>query len=213
MGKFCIIAGAMELEKSIFLPKSSILVIAADGGLRRLEAQGIAPDLIVGDFDSLGRVPEGTNIIRHPVEKDDTDMMLAVKMGLARGCDRFLLYGGLGGRLDHTLANLQTLAYLAHHGASGWLLGGGIVVTALRNGTLRFPASCAGTVSVFCNGSEARGVTLRGLYYPLRDAVLTSTFPLGVSNRFTGVPASVTVEDGTLLVLWEEEAETLVERL
>ena len=80
------------------------LVIAADGGLRHLEAQGLTADLIVGDFDSLGRVPEGDNILRHPVEKDDTDMLLAVRTGLDRGYRIFVLYGGLGGRLDATNA-------------------------------------------------------------------------------------------------------------
>ena len=75
----------------------------------------------VGDFDSLGQVPEGENIVRHPVMKDDTDMMLAVKLGLERGYTRFHIYGGMGGRTDHTIANIQTLAYIAGRGASAFL--------------------------------------------------------------------------------------------
>lgn len=213
MEKICYLFGAMDPENVFFASKNNQLIIAADGGLRHLEARGIAPDYIVGDFDSLGRVPAGDNIIRHPVEKDDTDMMLAIKTGLSLGCRTFVLYGGLGGRIDHAYANYQALCYLAERGASGWLLGGGNAVTALRNGTLRFPASCSGTVSVFCTGSTAQGVTLEGLYYPLHEAVLTSAFPLGVSNQFTGVPASVTVGDGTLLVMWQEDAKSVVERL
>ena len=129
------------------------------------------------------------------------------------GCRTFVLYGGLGGRIDHAYANYQALCYLAERGASGWLLGGGNAVTALRNGTLRFPASWSGTVSVFCTSSTAQGVTLEGLYYPLREATLTSAFPLGVSNQFTGLPAVVTVRDGTLLVMWQEAAQSVVERL
>jgi len=201
MEKICCIIGAME-PGELVLPDGA-LVIAADGGLAHLERRGVRADLIIGDFDSLGRVPEGPNVIRHPVEKDDTDMMLAVRTGLARGCRRFLLYGGLGGRLDHAYANLQTLTWLAEHDAQGWLLGDGLAATAIRNGRLEFGAGQSGTVSVFCPNGEARGVDLTGLHYPLKDAVLTSGFPLGVSNQFTGQPAAVSVREGTLLVMWE----------
>lgn len=209
MERICCIVGAME-PGAVILPAGA-LVIAADGGLAHLERRGIAPDLIVGDFDSLGRVPEGPNVIRRPVEKDDTDMLLAVKAGLERGCRRFLLYGGLGGRLDHAYANLQTLAWLAERGCRGWLLGGGMAAAVIQNGCLSFSPGRRGTVSVFCPGGTARGVDLRGLYYPLEDAVLTSGFPLGVSNRFTGDPASVSVREGQLLVLWEQAEGTLPE--
>lgn len=206
------IVAAMEPGPLPPVPENT-LVIAADRGLVHLEKRGVVPHLIVGDFDSLGRIPQGEHIIRHPVEKDDTDMMLAVKTGLEQGCRRFLLYGGLGGRLDHTYSNLQTLVYLARHGASGWLLGQGMAVTALRNGRLDFAPSRSGSLSVFCPDGEARGVTLTGLYYPLHDAVLTSAFPLGVSNQFTGQAASVSVEDGTLLLMWEQPEGTLPEQV
>lgn len=206
------IVAAMEPGPLPPVPENT-LVIAADRGLVHLEKRGVVPHLIVGDFDSLGRIPQGEHIIRHPVEKDDTDMMLAVKTGLEQGCRRFLLYGGLGGRLDHTYSNLQTLVYLARHGASGWLLGQGMAVTALRNGRLDFAPGRDGSLSVFCPDGEARGVTLTGLYYPLHDAVLTSAFPLGVSNQFTGQAASVSVEDGTLLLMWEQPEGTLPEQV
>ena len=112
MGQICCIIGACGPGEILVPDRERTLVIAADGGLRYLEEQAITPDLVVGDFDSLGRVPEGGNILRHPVEKDDTDTMLAVKLGLAQGCDTFLLYGCTGGRPDHTYANYQTLGYL-----------------------------------------------------------------------------------------------------
>ena len=206
MERVCCIIGAMEPGKLI-LPEGA-LVVAADGGLTHLERRGIIPDLIVGDFDSLGRIPEGPGVIRHPVEKDDTDMMLAVKTGLDRGYRQFMLYGGLGGRLDHAYANLQTLTWLADRGARGWLLGGGMAATVIRNGRLDFPPGRRGTISVFCPNGEARGVYLTGLYYPLEDAVLTSGFPLGVSNQFTGEAASVSVRSGSLLIMWEQAEDT-----
>ncbi len=178
------------------------LVIAADAGYLHLAAQGIKPDLVVGDFDSLGFVPQGEAIVRHPARKDDTDTLLAIKLGLERGYRRFHLYGCLGGRLDHTVANLQALGYLCAHGARGFLIGDRETATLMRNTSLRFRDSARGTLSVFAHGGEARDVTLDGLSYPLDRAVLTPDFPLGVSNEFTGVPATVQVGDGALLVVW-----------
>ena len=184
---------AAPIEKDDF-------VIAADGGLMHTERLGIVPNEILGDFDSLGRIPAGANVF--PVEKDDTDAMLAVRRGLSLGYRKFVLYGSLDGpRLDHTVANFQTLQYLADHGAAGYLVGKEYLVTVVKNGSLSFPAGLSGTISVFCMGADAVGVTLEGLYYPLDRGTLTAGFPLGVSNHFTGDPARITVEKGSLLVL------------
>lgn len=180
------------------------LCIAADGGLRQLEQLGREPDVILGDFDSLGYVPQKATVF--PVEKDDTDAMLAARRGLELGCRRFVFYGALEGpRLDHTVANFQTLQFLADRGAKGYLVGETTVVTLVKNGTLTFPAVKEGIVSVFCMGSDAHGVTIRGLQYGLEGGSLTAGFPLGVSNHFVGAPASVTVEQGSLLVLYPIE--------
>lgn len=201
--KTCVIFCAAECN-GLALPLSGEeLVIAADGGLAHTEKLGIVPDVILGDFDSLGYTPEGANVF--PVEKDDTDAMLAVRRGLAEGCDLFFLYGSLDGpRLDHTVANFQTLQFLADHGARGYLVGNDTVVTVVKNDTLRFSQDAKGTVSVFCLGPDAKGVTLRGLYYPLENGTLTPGFPLGVSNHFTGAPAEISVQNGSLLVIWEK---------
>ena len=200
----CCIFGAFPDDSPVNLPENALL-IAADGGFRTLERLGRQPDLTVGDFDSLGYVPEGP-VLRHPVEKDDTDTMLAVREGLRRGCDTFLLYGGIGGRLDHTVANLQTLAFIRENGAHGFLCGGGYAVTLIREEALTLPAVMSGTLSVFACGGDACGVTLQGLYYPLTEGTLTPAFPIGVSNSFTGAPVRVSVRKGSLLVMWELSA-------
>ena len=180
------------------------LVIAADKGLVYTQQLGLQPDLVLGDFDSLGYVPAGAQV--HPVEKDDTDAMLAVRHGLGLGYREFLLYGSLDGpRLDHTIANFQTLQYLCDRDAFGYLVGNSYIVTAVKNGKLHFPAGLDGTVSVFCLGADARGVDIEGLYYPLKDGVLTAGFPLGVSNHFTGREAWISVREGSLLVLWDRK--------
>ena len=179
-------------------------VIAADGGLRHTEKLGLTPDAVLGDFDSLGFCPEGANVF--PVEKDDTDAMLAVRLGLERGCEEFLLYGSLDGpRLDHTVANFQTLQFLADHGAAGYLIGNTTMVTVVKNGKITFPAGLSGTISVFCMGPDAVGVTEKGLFYGLENGTLSSGFPLGVSNHFTGEAAEISVKNGSLLVLWERK--------
>ena len=176
------------------------LVIAADGGLKHTQGLGIRPDVILGDFDSLGFVPEGAEVF--PVEKDDTDAMLAIRHGLERGYCRFVIYGGMdGGRLDHTLANYQALQFLADRGAEGYLVGDHYLATVVRSGRISFPAQAKGIVSVFCLGADAEGVTLEGLKYPLAGGRLTCGFPLGVSNEYTASEASITVKDGILLIV------------
>ena len=209
MNKRCYIAGAGEFyEKE--LPGQEDYVIAADGGYAALTSRGITPDLVVGDFDSLSpdlfdAVSNHPNVIRSPAEKDETDMMLAVEQGLESGCKTFIINGGLGGRLDQTIANIQILAYIAQKGARGVLLGPDTCVTSVKNGEVRLnPGKTErGTVSVFCAGDKAEGVTLRGLKYPLENAVITSVYPIGVSNEFLGIPATISVKTGTLIVIWD----------
>lgn len=211
MEPVCYVVGSMAPGPMCFSRPG--LIIAADGGYAHLKAQGAAPDITVGDFDSLGYVPSG-NVIHHPAEKADTDTMLALRLGLKRGYNTFVIYGCLGGRLDHAYANLQALAFLAQSGARGYLLGSaGEVITVVQDGAIQFPSACRGIVSVFCFGGTAEGVYERGLKYTLTDAVLTSGYPLGVSNEFTGEPARVVVRDGELLVMWNEDAKALIERL
>ena len=202
--KECVIFCAAECDGLARPIGQDAFVIAADGGLRHTQSLNITPNAVLGDFDSLGFFPEGANVF--PVEKDDTDAMLAVRLGLRRSCDEFLLYGSLDGpRLDHTVANFQTLQYLADHGAVGYLIGNTTMVTVVKNGKITFPAGCSGTVSVFCMGKDAEGVTETGLFYGIEDGVFTSGFPLGVSNHFTGKKAEISVKNGSLLVLWEKQ--------
>ncbi len=197
----CFIFGAGDFWGLEAVPRPGDLVIAADGGWETCRRLGITPDLLLGDFDSLGAVPDFAHIRRVPVEKDDTDMMLAVKEGLAAGRRTFHLYGGMGGaRTDHTVANLQTLLYLARRGARGFLYGHGEIYTAVCDGSYTWAAREEGILSVFCLGPDAQGVTISGGQYPLEDAVLTAEFPLGVSNHFIGHPITVSVEQGSLLM-------------
>lgn len=203
--KECVIFCAAGFDGLAAPLKETDYIIAADGGLRHTQRLGIAPQAIIGDFDSLHYIPTGAEVF--PVEKDDTDSMLAVKLGLSKGYDRYIIYGGLDGvRLDHTVANYQALQYLADRDARGILVGIDFCATVIKDGALRFPAGKQGDISVFCMGSDARGVDIEGLYYTLRDGTLSCGFPLGVSNHFTDSPARVSVKQGSLLILWRRAA-------
>ena len=203
MGK-CLIFCAGGFARPVAAIEKDDYILAADGGLAHVEALGLQPNGIIGDFDSLGYVPQNAQVF--PVEKDDTDSMLAVRKGLELGYKEFILYGALDGpRLDHTIANLQTLLFLEDHGAKGTLVGLKYLITTVRDGILRLPRADSGIVSVFCLGETARGVTIRGLKYGLENGCLDSGFPLGVSNHFVGKEAFVEVRQGTLVVMYDVE--------
>ena len=204
MGK-CIIFCAGECPAMLAQPEENDRVLAADGGLRHARKLGVTPHEILGDFDSLGYVPANATV--HPVEKDDTDAMLAARRGLALGFREFWFYGSLDGpRLDHTVANFQMLRFLADREAFGYLIGQEQLATVIRNGSVRFPAEAEGVISVFCAGDKAEGVTLRGLKYPMANGILSGSFPLGVSNHFAGDRAEISVGNGSLLIIWDREA-------
>jgi thiamine pyrophosphokinase len=210
MEKRCVIAGAGEH----FYPPdihSGDLVIAADGGFSYLEKTGVRPDAVIGDFDSLTDPPAGINIVRLPAVKDDTDTAAAIKYGFCRGYKSFHIYGGTGGRLDHTLANAQCLAYIADRGGRGFLYGDGFILTCMKKGgKMAFPIGQSGAVSVFAHTNTAT-VSLSGFLYPLDNAVLSNSFPLGVSNEFTGGEAKITVADGSVLVYFPYDSRNNIE--
>lgn len=204
--RICYVVGAGENFGLGFQPATRDLVIAADAGLCYLENQGIRADLVIGDFDTLKCVPEHPNTIALSAEKDDTDTFSAVCEGIRGGYTSFHIYCGTGGRIDHTMANLQVLAYLSANNMRGFLFGNGTVITAITNGSLCFGKIPCGYVSVFSISEKAEGVTLCGLKYELNNATLTNTFPIGVSNEFIGGESSISVSSGTLLIVFPEEA-------
>ena len=201
----CFIFGAGPFYGLPVPPAPHDFLLAADGGYRHCLAAGLTPHLLLGDFDSLGTPPESCTVQTFPVEKDDTDSMLALKEGLSRGYRTFHLYGGTGGRLDHTLANLQGLGYLAERGAQGFLYDEHFVFTAVKDGSFTLPAREEGIFSVFCLSADAHGVSIRGGQYPLENADLSAFFPLGVSNHFVGTAVEISVRQGCLLIGWELE--------
>ena len=202
----CYIIGAGENYGLDFTPTPYDFVIAADAGIRYLEQSGITANLVIGDFDSLEYVPKHPNTKALNAEKDDTDMLAAVREGIKAGYSVFHIYCGMGGRIDHTIANIQILAYLSQNNMQGFLFGKDSVITAITNRELALESVSSGYISFFSYTEKSEGVYLRGLKYELDNAVLTNTFPLGVSNEFIGKESSISVDNGILLIVLPRKA-------
>ncbi|MCR4599901.1 MAG: thiamine diphosphokinase [Acetatifactor sp.] len=207
----CILIGAGDLTVGQIPRSNEDFVIVVDGGLGYCEFLGIEPDLILGDFDSVTdgerqalesietQCPE--KVIRLKPEKDDTDMLYAIKYALERGYREFRVYAATGGRFDHTLANIQCLLYLKNHDAVGYLMDGNGMILALQNESVAFRENMEGYVSLFSLGKKAEGVTIKGLKYELENATITNDFPIGISNEFIGKKAEISVENGELVCM------------
>ncbi|MBR6915409.1 MAG: thiamine diphosphokinase [Clostridia bacterium] len=179
-------------------------VIGCDRGCLYAERQGIRPDLCVGDFDSYGGpLPDGAPVVRLPQEKDDTDTMYAMRYAVENGFDRADITCAFGGRLDHTLANLETAVFGAKAGLIVTLSGNGERAAAFgpSAGVVRIPRREGYSLSVFAGCGEARGVTIKGTKYEIENGALSASFPLGASNEWARDEASVSVSEGTLLVI------------
>ena len=205
--KRCVIVGGADIGDYARVKqylREDDAVVFCDSGLKHMEALGVKPALIVGDFDSHCNPHLDVETIVLPCEKDDTDTVFAVKTMVQRGYDVFLLIGVIGARLDHTLANLQSLAFLLRHRARGYLYDQNFVYTAIENETLTLAREVDwGIVSLFSMGDCAEHITLDGLQYPLTDGTIDCGFPLGVSNHIVAPTARITVGRGPLLVGWE----------
>ena len=194
---------------------SGDFVLCADGGLEFAREEKIVPDIIIGDFDScsLSTVVESTEndpaysnteINSEIPEKDDTDTLMCVKYGLEKGYTKFVIIGGLGGRFDHTIANIQTLSYILDNGGSGWILDGSNKVTMINdNSELVLYPEDSSYFSLYSYSEKCTGVSVINAKYPLEGAVLTQSFPIGTSNEFknTDEPTTIKVKNGKLLII------------
>jgi thiamine pyrophosphokinase len=195
-------------------------IICADGGYALCLANGLRPDAVIGDFDSLSaeqayeiEVADIEKIV-HPREKDDTDLMLCIKYGLEKGFGQFLIVGGIGGDFGHTMANLQALSYLADFGCEAeiatdrerLLMVDGGAMSVRKDAKPAMPVSFDGQpgtrFSVLSWSERSLGVYINNAKYTLTDATLTQNHPIGVGNEFINEkPVTVSVKSGRLLII------------
>ncbi len=205
--KCYIFAGSPDTKCTDMIFDDDRYVICADGGYALAKKLRIQPDVIIGDFDTYTKkLPESCEIIRYPIEKDDTDTMLAVKLALERGYKYIVICGGIGGRIDHTIANIQTLRYILKHEASGELAGDGNHIIMQQGPSVRVYSRMKGYYfSVFSYTNECTGVNLTGFKYPLKNGVIKNNFPIGVSNVVTGKSGVVSLDKGILLITYSKD--------
>lgn len=209
--KTCVLICAGNFSIEHITVEEDDFCIAVDGGYAYCKQLGIKPDLIVGDMDSL---PENLQkemqknsgekpgkVICLCQEKDDTDTLAALRIGMEKGYRNYRLYGALGGRIDHTIANIQCLSYLKNNGAEGIILEEGLAITVIKEEKVSFGNREKGYLSLFSLGERAEGVTITGMKYPLNQALVTNDYPIGISNEFIGEDSMVEVRKGMLLAV------------
>jgi thiamine pyrophosphokinase len=185
------------------------LIITADGGTRHCIALGITPHVVIGDFDSLSNEDiqklekSGTQLVRYPSIKDETDLELALQYALSREVEEMIIYGGLGDRMDMSIANLLLMTLHEYKNVRIRFLDGNQEITLVRGGSkFNINGQPDDTVSLIPIGGSASGVTTKGLEYPLENGNLDSGSPRGVSNVMLTDQASVSVEYGMLLCIF-----------
>ncbi len=211
-----IVSGGRLGEQSFFQEKIArmehCLIICCDGGARHLQYLGIKPDIIIGDMDSIDPASlasystSGINIIKYPATKDFTDTELALDYALSLKPEKIFIWGALGGRIDHTLANVFLLGKGQEKGIRTYLVdeyGEAFVLdkeTAFINETGK-------TVSLFALSPEVTGITLSGFLYPLKEGTLIMGESRGISNIINEDRAGISVKNGKLLVIryWQKD--------
>lgn len=203
----CAIIGASDFNGEQFCEMDAAgafdAVIAVDAGYAHLEAIGRTPDLVVGDFDSLGYVPKGVRTVRFSADKDSSDMELAIKRAKTARHAALYVFGALGGRLDHTLANLQVLTAASEQGLTVCAIDMASAVFFVTGpDAFEAPARTSGTVSVFAMSDRVEGLCERGLKWELDDVELTNRSSQGLSNELIGEPVLIGVDAGTIAVFF-----------
>lgn len=209
--KKALIVGACPLKDISFLKeKKADILVACDGGYKVFFSSGMEPDLFIGDFDTLDekmvKYPKEKIIL--PARKDDTDTFFAVKYLLEKGYDTFEFYGCLGGKIEHTIANIQILFYLVKKGAKGYLFSENnqIVVHMIHDSYIRLKPLKCGFLSVFSYNGESKGVDIENLLYTVKDISLNDDVPLGISNQFIAKEGRISVKEGTLLLVLPKDS-------
>ncbi len=203
----CVIIGGGDCSAEIL--KKNILtddfIICADRGFDIANECGIVSDLLIGDFDSIKAIPDNVKKITLPVEKDVTDTVAAFNEGIERGFNRFVLFGGTGGRFEHTFANISLIASASKSEIHFEIIDEKHIFRSITNSSIKIKRKDNQQVSVFAYGDRAFGVTLKGFHYPLWDYTLDPfNGALGTSNDIVEDYGEISVSNGTLIIIETE---------
>lgn len=206
--KCVIIAGSPEYN--IDFIKSQMnkddFVVCADKGYEYCKKAQITPDLIVGDFDSYdASLPENVETIKLNPVKDDTDTLSCIRKCMEKGYKEFLILCALGGRLDHTFANLSLLLFLFKNNCAGVIKTEKESVYLISDSALKVENVKSKTFSVFPFGCENAYITYEGkVAYPVENFLLESEFPIGISNVFLEDKVKISVSSGNVILIINE---------
>lgn len=189
-----------------FSPVSDIdtydLIIACDKGYEHCQKMKITPDIVIGDLDSctINISPE-TNLKKLNPIKDDTDTISSVRYALSKGYNQIDICCAFGGRLDHSIANIQTAAFIMEHGASTCIKGTDTILFSINNESISIPKKDNCYLSVFSISDKSTGVSITGTKYTVSNITLTNTYPIGTSNEWSSDSATISVECGMLIAV------------
>ncbi len=206
--KRCIIFSGGNVVGTEYLPSidDSTLIISADGGYLNALKLNIIPNLCLGDFDTLKvDIHSSCQMVKFPPEKDDTDTMLCIKEAIYRACDSVYIYGALGGRFDHAMANVQALEYLTNRGTIGYIVDSQNLITMQKESIRTYKNITNFRYFSILSVSHTAEVSADGLKYPLDRTILTREFPLGVSNEILTDTFNITVHNGTILAIYSKD--------
>ena len=177
-------------------------VIACDAGLSAAKKMNIVPDMVIGDFDSYTEeIEENIKIIRLNPIKDDTDTISAVRYAIDRGFDEIHICCAFGGRFDHSIANVQTAAFIEEHGARAVIEGKDTILYSIRNSHLNLKREENSYLSFFAISDICTGVTIKGTKYEVEEGEISNKYPIGVSNEWEKDEAYIKVDNGTAVVI------------
>ena len=203
MKAFIYTGGNIYPENITEHPKGDDLIIAADSGCRNAIKLGVTPNIVLGDLDSLEEkvIPDSAELLRVPAEKDFTDTQLAIDTALKKGANDIVIVGGLGGRLDHTLSNLGILEDLSAKRVHAVMLDGKNRIRYINSTSTLIARSGYRYLSLLCLSEKAKGVSVEGCKYPLKNATLERRFQYAVSNEIVGNCALISVRKGGVFVI------------
>lgn len=203
--KKCVIFTGGEMNNYSAVNLNNIIgntIICADYGYIHAKNLGLEVDIVIGDFDSVDEIPtDAKEVVKFPKEKDDTDTMLAVKLAIERGFDHIDIYGALGKRLDHSYANIQTLDYILENNSHGKIISDTEEIFIIKNQSTKIPKRDDFYLSLFSYSERCEGVFESGVKYPLDNATVTQSFPIGISNEIINDFAEIEVKNGKMLII------------